>query len=402
MASQTLAGFAEALKIDYLPAVRKQLNLASALLTKVRRNERDVSGQEWRMTAHVGRNSGVGAGTETSLPTAGKQSYKNPYGVVKYNRGRIQVTGPVIKASRNDKGALVRALDSEMKGVTADLKKEINYQLNNDGSATRAVINGDPGTATTVTLDGVGTMYLFDGQIVDILDPATGNLTTSGNDLTITSVDSATEITMSASVNADVADNDVITMANATDEALTSREMMGIKGIADDGTFVDTLHNLSRTSFAYWKCSTHTNDSNAGTKRDLTLPLMQAALSAVEKNGGEVTLIMGDHDMRDAYGALVVADKRHVNTMELDGGYTGLDFNGKPFVAEVDCPPNTIFFLSTNHLEIMQMGDWDWMDKDGSVLSRVAGEDAYEAVLTWYSDFVTDKPRAHSFLRDVQ
>jgi len=50
----------------------------------------------------------------------------------------------------------------------------------------------------------------------------------------------------------------------------------------------------------------------------------------------------------------------------------------------------------------MQMGDWDWMDEDGAVLSRVSGYDAYEAALFWYSDLATDRPRSHSFLRDVQ
>jgi hypothetical protein len=136
--------------------------------------------------------------------------------------------------------------------------------------------------------------------------------------------------------------------------------------------------------------------------RDLTLPLIQAGFSAVEKNGGSVKMVIGDHDMRDAYAALVVADKRYVNTMDLDGGFKGLEINGVPLVADVDCMPNTLFFIDTDHLQIMQMNSWSWMDKDGAVLSRVSGSDAYEAVLYWYADFVTDRPRAHSFLRDVQ
>lgn len=90
---QDLSGFDEALRIDYLPVIRDQLENSTYLLKKLRRNERDVSGKEWRMVAHYGRNSGVGAGSETGLPTAGEQAYKNPYGTVKYVRGRIQVSG---------------------------------------------------------------------------------------------------------------------------------------------------------------------------------------------------------------------------------------------------------------------------------------------------------------------
>ena len=42
------------------------------------------------------------------------------------------------------------------------------------------------------------------------------------------------------------------------------------------------------------------------------------------------------------------------------------------------------------------------MDRDGAVLSRVSGSDAYEAAIVWYADLATDRPKAHAFLRDVQ
>ena len=177
---------------------------------------------------------------------------------------------------------------------------------------------------------------------------------------------------------------------------------MGLKGIIDDNTYVDTLHNISRTTNPYWNCSTSTTDSNGGTLRDMTLALIQTQITAVEANGGKTNLIISDHAMRDAYAALVVADKRFVNTLKLDGGFMALAYNEIPWVADGDCSPNNVYFVDTDHLQIMQMSDWNWMDRDGAVLSRVSGSDAYEAVLYWYSDLTTDKPRAHSFLRDVQ
>jgi len=115
-----------------------------------------------------------------------------------------------------------------------------------------------------------------------------------------------------------------------------------------------------------------------------------------------VKLILSNHDLRDAYAAELTADKRFVNTLSLDGGWKALEYSGIPWVADADCPPNTIFFVDPEHLFLMQMSDWDWMDEDGAVLSRVSGSDAYEAVLFWYADLATDRPRGHSFLRDVQ
>lgn len=405
---QTLSEFDQALKIDYLPVVREQLNNDSYLLTKIQRNERDVSGKQWQMTAHYKRNTGVGAGSETGLPTAGQQAYANPYGVVKYNRGRIQVSGPVLAASRDDKGAMVRALDSEIKGVTTDLKQELNYQLHNDGTAVRALINGDPGTDSTTTVDNPGTRYLYEGLPIDILDPATGDITTSGTGQTVLSITDDVNFELSAAHNADVADNDWIIRTGArvvgggSLAANPSYEMMGLKGIIDDATYVTTLHNLSRSSYSWWKSATFSGDDNSGTLRDLSLELMQAGVSAVEKEGEVVDLILCDHALRDAYAALVVADKRFVNTMKLDGGFSALEFNGIPLVADIDMPANTMFFINTASLQLMQMGDWNWMDRDGAVLSRVADADAYEAVIYWYADLACSKPKANAFLRDIQ
>jgi len=97
MAAQILSTFDAALKIDYLPVIREQLNNTNILSAKIERNERDVTGKQWQITTHTSRNSGVGSGTETGLPTAGKQSYANPYGNVKYTRGRISVSGRFIQ-----------------------------------------------------------------------------------------------------------------------------------------------------------------------------------------------------------------------------------------------------------------------------------------------------------------
>lgn len=272
-----------------------------------------------------------------------------------------------MKASRNDKGAIIRALDSEIQGAVRDLKKEINFQLNNDGTSRRCLVNGDPSTGTTLTVDAPGTNYLYDGMIIDVLGIDDGDGATNDADVVITTVDSATEVTVSAALDAAIDDNDWVVRANSTDGAgvlaSDSYEMMGIKGIVDDATYVDTLHNLARGSYAWWKCSTFTNDDNSGTNRDLSLDLIQEAITAVEKNGDNVNLIVSSPEMRDAYAALLVADKRFVNTLDLDGGFKALEYSGIPWVADSDCQPNTVFFLNTDRLFIMQMGDWDWMDE---------------------------------------
>ena len=320
-----------------------------------------------------------------------------------YHYGRISVTGPTIAASRNDAGAIVRALESEIKGVTNDLKKDLNYQMFNDGTSRRCLVNGDPGSeGTTLTVDSPGTKYLYDGMVINIINPSTG--VANDSSITITTVNSTTACTTSA-IDTAVADNDWVIATGSHDGGgvlvSDSYEMMGLKGIVDDATYVDVFEGITRSTSPWWKCSTNTNDDNSGTNRDLTLQLMQDSLTSVEKNGGKTDLLLTTPDLRDAYAALLVADKRFVYTLKLDGGFKGLEYSGMPLVSDPDATENCIYFLDTSHLYIMQTADWDWMSKDGSVLNRVADKDAYEAVLYWYADLATDKPRAHAFLRDV-
>ena len=79
---------------------------------------------------HYGRTTGTGARTDGGdLPTANYQKHQTCTVPMKYNYGRISVTGPTMKATRDDKGAYARALDNEITGVVTDLMKEVNRQL---------------------------------------------------------------------------------------------------------------------------------------------------------------------------------------------------------------------------------------------------------------------------------
>jgi hypothetical protein len=66
-----------------------------------------------------------------------------------------------------------------------------------------------------------------------------------------------------------------------------------------------------------------------------------------------------------------------------------------------DCPLNRAFGLNTSQLTQYQMSDWEFMDEDGAVLSRVSGVDAYEAILFKYHELATSKRNAHCLVSDL-
>src|SRR5262245_58398110 len=91
------------LKEFYLPLVRQILNSKVFLLTQVEPNSQDVEGRRAVLAINTGRNSGIGARAEnTTLPTAGQQGYSEERVTLKYNYGRIQLTGPAIRSTQSD------------------------------------------------------------------------------------------------------------------------------------------------------------------------------------------------------------------------------------------------------------------------------------------------------------
>lgn len=400
--AQNLTNFDDVLKEDYLGPIREQVYMSHVLLNRLEKNEEDVEGREAVVPLHTGGNSGVGARADGgALPAAGQQAYEVAKYKCAYNYGRIQVTGPVIQASRSNKGAFVKAVDSEIQGMTKDLQDDLNRQLHNDGSGVLALVNTDPGTGTTLTVDTPNAMYFKKGMKIDIVDPSSttaGDARANAANLTVSAKASTTTLTMSAAMHGDIADNDYVVQKGSY-----ALEMMGLGGIVSNanpraGLYVGGI-NRSTAGNEYWKSNIFTNN---GTLRKFTLDLMQEAWDAAEEEGGTVSLMLTPRAVRRKYLALVRADGRFVNTMKMDGGFDALEYNGKPFVVDRHCMPNRIHFIDESTMALYRMSDLDWMDKDGTILARVSGYDAYEAVLFFYATLGCSAPNKNAMLGDLE
>ena len=87
--------------------------------------------------------------------------------------------------------------------------------------------------------------------------------------------------------------------------------------------------------------------------------------------------------------------------MELDGGWTGLDYNGIPLLVDNDAIDGEIHYLTTKDLQIYRMSDYEWMQKDGAILSRISGYDMYEAVIYRYAEFGVTNRATQAVLCDL-
>jgi hypothetical protein len=132
---------------------------------------------------------------------------------------------------------------------------------------------------------------------------------------------------------------------------------------------------------------------------------MQEPISAIAVNSdfdeSDIKFLLSNYNIRDKYVSLLVADKRFVNTMTLDGGFKAVDFNGIGLVPDPQCKRSTIWYVVPEAMQILRTSDFDWAEKDGAVLSRVANKDAYEAYMFHYGNLACLARNAQAALEDI-
>jgi hypothetical protein len=182
-------------------------------------------------------------------------------------------------------------------------------------------------------------------------------------------------------------------------------QMMGLGGIvsqSDPSVPSGGLQGLAVASNTFWKSQLN---SNSGTNRAFDFADLQSVIDDIVTtstyNEGDIDLILCNYPVRREYYKACIVERRHVNTMDLDGGFRGLDFNGIPIVADSQCQRNRMYVLCMKSLALFRMADIEWMEKDGSYLARVDGYDAYQAVAFHYGNLGVYDRNANGLYTDI-
>lgn len=211
------------------------------------------------------------------------------------------------------------------------------------------------------------------------------------------------------------------------------KEPMGLRGIVtdtdlddivmDDGTrtasgttaatkagggtnYTDYFQGLTVDTYTWWKANVDSHPSGRYTaQRALTRKLLQKMFDKVELAAGVgygPDLIITTQAIRREYLELMQDSQSFMNTMKLDGGWEAISYNGVPLTVDPDdAIDGEIYFLTTKDLARYRMSDYDWMQKDGSVLSRISGYDAYEAVLYAYMELGCKRRNSQGVITDI-
>lgn len=420
MAGFNISDATPIMKNVYLPPVREVLNNATVLLKYVEKEIQEIpGGSDFIIPLHVGRNdaAGDGAAENATLRSAGQQKFNNTHTAPKYLYSRMRVSGPTIAATKSNKGAFLKAVESEMKYLMTDTKRAFNRQLHGDG--TDALAFWVSGTATTTNAikvdDGLGNPfdYFNKTSLVDLINGSTTAVRVSG----IT----ATRGTISGAQRQLTVDT-ALTGATAGDYFVKSgtlgNQMMGLKGIVSASDPNSTLYSSGLQKLAVgtepdWSAQVIYADggsselTSAAGRVDISFEVLQDALTAISVNSDfdetDVNLIITSPGLKNQYVRLARNERVFFNNMKLDGGFSAVSYNGKPIVWDPQAKRNRIYFLITDTLMIARLAELDWIEVGGDVLYRISGGDvdAVGATLYAYQEFAVKVRNANAVVLNL-
>jgi len=390
----TISTLGNVMKDLYKGPVREQLNNEVWVLQNlVRGTGVELVGTQAVIPLHTGRTAGIGSRAENgTLPTAGNQVYNRAVFDLKYHYGVIEVTGPSMAKTKNDAGAFLKALESEMEGVLVDLKLDLARQFYGDGTARIAACGVT--TASTTVVMGSNEMilkgFIYPGMVITIGTSANPDSVTAGA-RTVTSVDetAGTFVISGAVVTTAVTD---FVFRSGSAAAGVSFEMDGLDKLVS--TAATTVGGINETGNSFWAPQRVTGTS-------LTLNKLQEMDNRVRIKGGKSSIKLTSLGIQNQYFNLLQTQVRYTDPMNLKSGYQVLEHNGLPVFADHLAPFGKIYGLDQSRMFIVDNEDWHWLDEDGDVLKWVVGKDAWTAAITRYMNLATDARNVHSVFSGI-
>ena len=404
MAGQGILTFAsEALKLVY-GDLHEQLRDKNPALEFIEASAQNITrnGKEVIFDTHIGRNQGIGArGIREKLPTAGAQKYKQARLELKNLYGAIEVDGQLFEQAADDYNAFINVVDNEIKGLKRDLAKDLNRQIYGDGSGTLGVVK-TAAVGTNVSFDSVH--WIEPDMVVDVIrgdDLATGVVTVRDVALTVVAVDEDTN-TVTFDIASSAEPTDIIVRASNGANSY-GKELTGLASIV---SATGVLHDIDPEDVPVW-AATEVSKANpiGGAPGTLTELDLINLVQKVDKKGGDIDVFLASPGVYNAYWNLLQGFRQFSNGASLTGGQRSFTFEalGKPikFVSDYAAPKGTLYALSSKELVMNRKRDWAWMDRDGSMWSRVADTDAYEARIYQYSEIGTYRRNAHAVMTGI-
>jgi len=312
----------------------------------------------------------------------------------------FRIEGEAIEASRNDAGALVRALDDEIKGSINNITKVLAVNLFRGRSGNIGNIGSvSAGPPATITLSNVADVTSFEvGMILVASATSTGANRSTPATATITGVNRSTGVLTFANgtfAGTNWTANDFLSVSG--DNANASGSGNKALGLADWLPVTDPLGGESFLGV----------DRSVDRVRLAGLPLdisafvpEEGALYAVmelDRNGARPRDFVVNHT--DYQSVLNSLGTKAVTKYEGTGqvGFQTIQIMGPKgpgsMYLDQDCPAGTGYCLDMRFWKLYSLGPAPKMlELDGMPMLRLSDDDAYEGRIGYYANLGTTAP----------
>ncbi len=383
----TLQTADNALKSFYLDAVSDALNhKINPFMSMIKQTTTDVVGKDVRKVVRYGMNGGVASGDEAGpLPKAQGNNYVQFVAPLKNLYGTIEISDKAIRAAANNEGAFVNILNDEMEGLIKSATFEFGRMLFGPEHPSKYPFELC-GANNTMTMPSVSNFT--EGMVVHVLN----------QDFTLNEDIGPRRIAYMDR------DNKAISLAGEDIEPYatkgyivasvdTDKDLTGLEAIFT----ADFLYGIER-EFHPWMTPYVKN--NVG---DIDENVIQTVIDTMEERyGSSVNIIICSWGVRRALLKYYKDKGIPMQTMEIEGGFKTLSFNGIPVVADRFCPAGTMYLLNTEDFKLCQLCDWQWLEgDDGKILRQIPGKPVYTATLVKYAELICERPGAQAKIIDI-
>lgn len=397
--SQLLTQIEGILKDKYQPAIANQINIEpSPFLEKIKKVP--LTNNTIKFAAPFGINGGFGFGAEgIATPKSGAQKYVSFSVDAVDMYVDIKISNKTVELASSNAGAMINALDAEIKGSYASAKWNVGRALFGDGSgllcfATSLPTEADSGNG--ITIDVNDTSKLIEGLIVDVyaydssMDPTLPD-TNKGVRILYVDHENNKIVLDASSLSLELFSDEggITSYGRLTVQNSKDRELCGLGAIFND--YIDTIYGVSKSENAWVKPIVYQCD---GTVTDIDL--YSGVKKAKDYRGADIDLIMMGDDAFRSYqeymraNNMVVTDKHRFVGGAV--GYKVLAGNQEVIVVnERFVPKDEAWGVDTSAF-MLQTTPWNFMSKDGGIFVAMTDTSVYRALLASYGNLICTNP----------
>jgi hypothetical protein len=412
----TISDVTDTLQKIIMPYIQDNLPKHTILLDQLKRNAGvTVMNDNFYAPIRASRHGGVAnLANDASKLVSGETSFDQAQIGVKILTGAFDISDLTIKATNSDKKAVATQLTVQAESLASDFARNVNRQMWSDGVGVVGEIAGSvSSTVFTIvtptgsiddgrTIDNYGSVngdrnvaeYLAPGMLIGIGTAAAAKGTISSVNA-IDSYSGTVHGTITLTGATATAANDAIFILDGDLAGAGTAEITGIRAALSSTTGTSLYATVPRSTVGW-------APQFGSVAEALTLSRMESAYLRAKRfsKAGDRYAIFVNLSLYKKYGDLLTSMRRSVDTADLLGGWTGLEFAagaGKVGVfLDYDVPDGEFYVLNLDTWTICQVGDLGWIDGGTSDMLRRSDYLTYQAVMAWYTNLLCLAPAANA------